>query len=97
MKRSLIISAGIFAVAVAAGGLMLKQHAAAQQEQWLAEMQERGVQIALASPLQWQLWPLGLRSGAVTVKTVKDGNLLQAVSAALVMTPSAIFSGKAAF
>lgn len=95
MKRSLIISAGIFAVAVAAGGLMLKQHAAAQQEQWLAEMQERGVQIALASPLQWQLWPLGLRSGAVTVKTVKDGNLLQAVSAALVMTPSAIFSGKA--
>lgn len=96
MKRTLLISAILAGlVTIAGGSLLLQKNISHAAEKWQSDMRASGVEVILASPLQWQLWPLGLKSGALTLSTQIDGVLLSSPSVILALSPADIFSGRA--
>lgn len=96
MKRTLLISAALASlVTIAGGGLLLQKNINHAAEKWQSDMRASGVEVVLTSPLQWQLWPLGFKSGALTLSSQTDGVLLSSPSVTLALNPADIFSGRA--
>jgi hypothetical protein len=96
MKPRLLIPVALASLAtLAGGGVLLQQGVSHAAATWQSAMQAHGVEVTLASPLQWQLWPFGLKSGAVTLRSKTDGALLNSPAALLTFNPADIFTGRA--
>lgn len=94
MKRSLITGAGIAVVALVGTGILASQKARKAEADWRADIQARGIKSEIASPLRWQLWPLGLKGGAISLATGQGGKLLDSPAVFLSLGPADLFSNK---